>query len=255
MAPHVFTLRWLCNHGMLTGFFRFALMEHILDNPIWSALTLNNAELAFGDEKVKFFDKEVSPFVAVKENNAESFDHLHHLLLHAGPVIFASTEKPNLSSNWIILQSIEGFQMVHNGSTQSTAEINPVLLNKTHIPEMLALTQLTKPGPFNARTIEFDHYYGVFENGELAAMTGQRLCVENYAELSAVCTHPSHLGKGYARHLLLFHIKRLLGEGKIPYLHVRYDNERAINLYKGVDFEVRKDIAFYVLKKNEAIAL
>jgi len=80
-------------------------------------------------------------------------------------------------------------------------------------------------------------------------MTGQRLHVFNYAELSAVCTHPGHTGKGYARQLLQNQVRRIKALGEIPFLHVKYDNERAIKVYESLGFYVRREIYFYAILK------
>ena len=81
-------------------------------------------------------------------------------------------------------------------------------------------------------------------------MAGQRLHPGNYAEISAVCTHPDYLGRGYARQLLLQQVQRIKANGETPFLHVRDDNERAINVYKSLGFEMRAQIYFYVMAKN-----
>ena len=114
---------------------------------------------------------------------------------------------------------------------------------------MLSLTKLTNPGPFLERTIEFGHYRGIFDGEELVAMAGQRMHSFNYAEISAVCTHPDYLGRGYARQLLLNQAQRIQAEGNIPYLHVLSTNERALKVYTGLGFVTRKEMYFYVLQK------
>jgi predicted GNAT family acetyltransferase len=116
---------------------------------------------------------------------------------------------------------------------------------------MLALTQLTNPGPFGAKTIEFGHYHGAFEGDRLVAMAGQRMYAFEYAEISAVCTHPDHTAKGYARKLLLHQINRIKAAFNIPYLHVKYDNERAIKVYKDLGFSVNQEVYFHVFAKND----
>jgi predicted GNAT family acetyltransferase len=67
---------------------------------------------------------------------------------------------------------------------------------------MLALTKLTNPGPFGSRTHEMGDYFGIRIAGTLAAMVGERLKLPGYTEISAVCTHPDHLGHGYASVLI-----------------------------------------------------
>ncbi|MGZ3836850.1 MAG: GNAT family N-acetyltransferase, partial [Mucilaginibacter sp.] len=149
------------------------------------------------------------------------------------------------------LQFIKGLQMVCDiEKEQDLVQRQMVPLKDEHIPQMLALTKLTNPGPFAARTIDFGHYQGVFDEDKLVAMAGQRLHVFEYAEVSAVCTHPDHLGKGYARELLLHQINRIKAASGVPFLHVRYDNERAISLYERLGFSTRKEVYFYVLVKS-----
>jgi ribosomal protein S18 acetylase RimI-like enzyme len=226
-------------------------MDNVLDNPAWNALISGNKQLSFGNERVKYFDREVSPFAAFNENNVANFGLLHELLPHPGPVLFVSTVEMEIPAQWNVLRAIPGFQMVYE-KLGKLPEINIeiVPLADKHIPQMMALTQLTNPGPFAGRTIDFGHYKGVFEGDKLVAMAGQRMHAFNYTEVSAVCTHPEHTGKGYARQLLLDQIKRMTAASTIPFLHVRDDNERAIKVYHDLGFKTRSEVFFYVIIKN-----
>ncbi len=114
----------------------------------------------------------------------------------------------------------------------------------------MALTQLTHPGPFLERTIEFGNYEGIFNSGELIAMAGQRMHAYEYVEISAVCTHPDHTGKGYGRSLINNQVYKIVEETNIAFLHVRADNKHAIKLYKHLGFTVRSEINIYVLQKG-----
>jgi predicted GNAT family acetyltransferase len=141
---------------------------------------------------------------------------------------------------------------VCNITPEQVAGSTPIVpLTNVHVPQMLALTKLTNPGPFAERTIDFGHYEGIFEGDKLVAMAGQRMHAFNYAEVSAVCTHPDHTGRGYARLLLLHQLQRIKAASDIPFLHVRYDNERAIKVYESLGFETRTEVYFYVLAKNK----
>ena len=48
-------------------------------------------------------------------------------------------------------------------------------LGPADVGEMLALVELTRPGPFAVRTVELGGYVGVFDDGALVAMAGERL--------------------------------------------------------------------------------
>ena len=225
-------------------------MENVLDNPIWNALISGNKHLSYGNGQVRYFDKEVSPFVAFKENTADNFRLLHELLPHNGPVRLITPVKIEIPGTWEVLQVTQGLQMGCNTRDEpNEVHLKTMPLTDEHIPQMLALAKLTNPGPFESRTIAFGHYYGIFDDNKLVAMAGQRLHVFNYAEVSAVCTHPDHTGKGYARQLLQFQINRIKAKSEIPFLHVHYNNERAIKVYEHLGFFTRSEVYFYVILK------
>jgi predicted GNAT family acetyltransferase len=114
-----------------------------------------------------------------------------------------------------------------------------VILNESNVPEMMALTELTKPGPFNERTHQMGEYFGIRCDGKLVAMAGERLRVPGYTEISAICTHPDRLGKGHAAALTSLLIHRIIDRGERPFLHVRAENTRAVALYERLGFEKR----------------
>ena len=88
------------------------------------------------------------------------------------------------------------------------------------VPDMMALVELTKPGPFGARTHELGTFLGIKVDGQLVAMTGERMKPGNYTEMTAVCVHPSYRGRGYAQALLGAVARQIVARGEIPFLHV-----------------------------------
>lgn len=228
-------------------------MEYVLDNPAWYALQTGNKNLAQGDEFCQYFDPDVSPFVGLGKADEQHLLKLYDALPEQSVKLLALPMQIDIPQPWTLLSGMDGFQMVYQ-----SAQILPVNADKAvivplteaHIPQMLALTKLTNPGPFGTGTIAFGHYTGIFEGKQLVAMAGQRLHAEPYAEISAVCTHPDYLGKGYARELLCYQVNRILAASGIPYLHVRQDNYRAIQVYESLGFKKRTPIYFHVLKKS-----
>lgn len=225
-------------------------MDHLLNNPVFHALSIRDAHLGSGTSTAKFFDEAVSPFAGFPDDNETGFDELHHLLPPNRQILFATRNKIKEPPGWQLLKEITGFQFVMKGKANTIVpSIKLVPLQHTHVEEMIALARLTKPGPFNTRTIEFGNYYGIFEKDKLIAMTGQRLHVGNFCEISAVCTHPDCLGKGFAAALMQHQLKLICNSDQIPFLHVRDDNDRAISLYERLGFQQNGPMNFYFLKK------
>ncbi|MEO6283136.1 MAG: GNAT family N-acetyltransferase [Dyadobacter sp.] len=226
-------------------------MKHILDNPVWNALRTNNSSLGQVGDGVANFLPEVSPFAALDVPATLGLQVLHDTFPFSSHVIFVSNQKVEEFLPWKLVAAIGGYQMLYNGPANPES-VGPEVVSLTagHVPEMVALTSLTNPGPFARETIRFGHYEGIFDHGRLVAMAGQRLHPEGFAEISAVCTHPDHLGKGYARHLLLRQVNRIQQTNEKPFLHVKADNVRAIGVYESLGFVIRTEIFFYVLVKG-----
>ena len=112
---------------------------------------------------------------------------------------------------------------------------------------MLALTAATEPGPFLAETIQMGRYFGIRSNdGRLIAMAGERLKLDGFTEISAVCTAPEFRGRGFARTLVAYLVAQTLNEGKMAFLHVKAENGAKI-LYQKLGFCVRRTIQLIVI--------
>lgn len=219
-----------------------------LNNPVWSSLTSGNADLAIGDNKAKRYQPGVSPFAAVAQNDFEHYQALKKLFPLNETVAVFTTDKALDPSPWVVANRIDGYQMIYEGPTlEAQEELTVTKLDLQDVPAMLELTSLSPPGPFQERTIEFGGYEGIFDGEQLVAMAGHRFHCGPYVEISAVCTHPDHTGKGYARTLINNQIRQLHREGMSPYLHVRADNTRAINIYKRMGFVTRTQMMIYLL--------
>jgi ribosomal protein S18 acetylase RimI-like enzyme len=215
----------------------------------------HNSHLTLGNEEARYFTEEVSPFAGIKNVNPKSLKELHSMLPEGRVVALVIAEELSFPGDWKILYEVSLFQMSCENFTPAPDTGHQIReLEMEHVPEMIALTKLTNPGPFAERTIEFGHYTGVFSSGKLVAMAGQRLHAFNFAEISAVCTHPEHLGKGYGSALVSRQAGRIIQDAKIPFLHVKKDNRPAIKLYERLGFEIRKEVSFYVIQKQQAMS-
>lgn len=225
-------------------------MNDLLQNPVFNALSTGDQQLSFGTGHVKYFDAEVSPYAGFPEDYADGFSDLYELLPAGRRILFARPTPIEAPKGWQLQHEIEGLQFVYKNSNHIEGGFSSIVpLTTAHVDEMIELVRLTKPGPFDKRTIEFGSYHGIFVNGQLAAMTGQRLHVADHTEVSAVCTHPDHLGKGYASALMQHQMQIILNNGQTPFLHVRNDNDRAIAVYERLGFVVSRPMRFYFMKR------
>ncbi len=226
-------------------------MNEVLHNPVFNALCSGDKALSFGTGTVKFFDEQVSPFVGMEEGCTNGFEELYELLLPGREILYATPGNITQPAGWQLQDEVKGLQFVYEAGNEIKSEFANVRpLNNSHIDQMIHLATVTQPGPFGPGTINFGHYYGIFEDEELVAMTGQRLHVQNYTELSAVCTHPHHTGKGYAYTLLQHQVQLILQQGQQPFLHVREDNLRAVALYERTGFTISRPMNFYFMKRQ-----
>ena len=220
----------------------------LLDNPVWSALTTDQANFAQGGTLAKRFPRDVSPFAAIQDQSRAAYRELEETL--AGEVAALALDTPPLlPANWSMVHSGEMYQMVFEAEPPAQPDISLRKLAIAEVPEMLALTKLTEPGPFLPRTIELGSYFGIYDSGVLVAMAGERFKLPGYTEVSAVCTHPDYRGRGYSNALMSAVIAGIMNQGQIPFLHVRTANP-ALLLYQKMGFRVRAQLHLAVIRSG-----
>jgi predicted GNAT family acetyltransferase len=227
-----------------------------LDTPVWSALTTRQATLALGDGLARRLDPAYGPFAGTADHSAASLTALSALLSDDDTVALFTPlpfdVPPGLASP--IRRPV--IQMIATSLTPGVLGArHPTLpmraIGAADVPAMTALVDLTKPGPFAARTHEMGRYLGIFDDDRLAAMAGERLLLDGFVEISAVCTDPAYRGRGLAGALVTTLSQAALDRGEIPFLHVFADNEAALRSYLKVGFVVRKPFQVTVLRRAE----
>lgn len=223
---------------------------HLLDNPIWNALATLQEQFAEVSGEARKFPHQVTTLASFSEPSPESVDSLAELLEPGETVGLFLLGPVPLPSQLKSVRELQLLQMMHENSSSttrpSTSSQPPVIeLGATDVPQMISLAKLTEPGPFGPRTRELGTYLGIFHHQQLVAMAGERLKVPGYTEISAVCTHPEHTGKGYATALVRELVSRIRARDECPILHVRQDNHRAADVYKRLGFAER--ITFHLM--------
>ena len=222
-----------------------------LANPIWTALTTEQSRFARANGQAVCFPGEVTALAGLREPTAEAAADLAALLAPGETTGLFLHEPLQDAPALRVLEEAELLQLVYEGG----APTPPVggwddldELGPADHAEMQALAQLTQPGPFGSRTHELGTFLGLRVDGALAAMAGQRLRVPRMIEVSAVCTHPDHLGHGYARRLTRAQISRIAGAGATPFLGVRAVNQRALEIYQQLGFRISRRLLYVVVR-------
>ena len=218
-----------------------------LDNPIWSSLTSIHASVARSNGSARRYASQVSPLAAVSKPTPTSFSDLAALVKSEEHVGLFTAEPLQVPDDWETIHFRPIEQMIFTELTWEPRFSPLVELGCNDVPEMLALTAATEPGPFLAETNQMGRYFGIrSDDGRLIAMAGERLKLDGLTEISAVCTAPEFRGRGFARTLVAYLVAQTLNEGKIPFLHVKAENGAKI-LYQKLGFRVRRTIQLTVV--------
>lgn len=225
----------------------FQTPGHPLDHVIWHALHTRHAGLALGDGPARRYLPAVAPFAALDDVTAQSYLALAELLAPQERVALFTVEPPELSADFAVEHRKNLVQMIALEVMPPSGSIAIESLGSAHVDEMMALIDVAQPGPFAPRTHELGNYLGIRVDGRLAAMCGERMRLNGYTEISAVCAHPDYRGRGFPAELMKTLAQSILARGDVPFLHVLTENHSAISLYRKLGFVERRDLHLTVL--------
>jgi ribosomal protein S18 acetylase RimI-like enzyme len=226
---------------------------HVLDNPIWSSLRSRHAALALSAGPLARYPAQIAPFMGVAEEGADAAAALDELV-PAQDTVLLLDRAPAIPPGWELEHLADLAQMIceapiaDDPAADDTSDI--VELGEDQRGDVLALTALVYPHYFRPHTMTLGRYFGVYRDGRLAAMIGERMGMDGYTEISAVCTHPDFNGQGHARRLLRFLSNDNHARGRVPFLHVSHENPRAVELYERNGYRLRRDIRFWSLRRS-----
>ena len=219
-----------------------------LDNPFWASLQSRHLPLARRIGEVARYPPEFAPFLGVANADAETADAIA-ALLEPDETVYLLGVAPVLPDGWRLEAFAPLAQMTCTAPIAVIDGPEVIELSEEHRADVLALTALVYPHYFRPRTMELGRYFGIYQDGRLAAIIGERLGMDAYQEISAVCTHPDFNGRGYARRLLALLSNDNLERGRMPFLHVSHENSRAVLLYEQTGYRHRRDIGFWSLSR------
>jgi predicted GNAT family acetyltransferase len=225
-------------------------MPHPLDHPIWTALTTRQQALAEGGEHARRYPTAITPFADMPVLSPRGFASLGAMMLGSEIAVLFTPEAVTAPAEFKVLLAETGEQMVGTPADVPAGNVEILNLGAADVPDMMALTALTKPGPFSARTHELGTFLGIRVGGELVAMAGERMKPAEYTEITAVCVHPEHRGRGYGQILLSAVSRQIVARGEIPFLHLFTSNASALALYRRQGMEIRRRLHVTVLQKQ-----
>ena len=219
-----------------------------LDNPVWHSLSESHKEYAIAYDDTLFYDPEYCPFGAAlntkKSSNAiEQYSTLSDNFFIVG-------KKPEIPANLKIANELVCLQMIISELIDIPIIDTIIKLKESHREDLLELVKIVYPEYFKSKTATLGHYYGIYKDEQLVAVSGERMQMIDFIEVSAVITHPDYLGKGYAKQLVAHTANTILNQNKTAFLHVYEKNFGAIKLYEKLGFKTRRKINFWNFTKK-----
>jgi len=222
--------------------------ENKLDNPVWNSLSESHSDFAIDYNGTLFYDPDYCPFGGFTE--LESTKEASNQYSALAENFFIVGEKPEVSNALKIAKELVCLQMIIYNKIEQPITSKIVKLTEVHNDKLVHLVNLVQPGYFKDKTSSLGNYYGIFNDDQLIAVTGERMKMNDFTEVSAIITHPDHTGKGYAKQLITHVVNSIIEENKIPFLHVVETNIGAIKLYEKLGFVTRRKMSFWNITGN-----
>ncbi|WP_276165400.1 GNAT family N-acetyltransferase [Zobellia alginiliquefaciens] len=225
-------------------------LEEQLKNPVWYSLKETHKKFAVELNGVQFYNPEVCTFGSFFDESKTAKASDEYLKTSDHFFFVSADQTPVIDETKVIFEKkIDGCQMVLNTLPDVSITENIVLLDKSFMDEIYDLVWLVMPGYYKKRTFEMGKYFGIFNNGKLVSITGQRMQTNYFIEVSAVVTHPEYTRQGLAKQLIAHTTKEILRENKTPILHTNKGNP-AIALYEKLGYELTRDMNWWLYRKK-----
>jgi ribosomal protein S18 acetylase RimI-like enzyme len=233
-------------------------MAHPLDNPTWTALTTLQADFAVVNGTARRFPVDICPLGAVGQLNGAGWEGLSHIA--GDPVTLFTAQPPQVPSGWTVTRSVELYEMVQDDGDWLRESSRSQLpgeriedLTSADLSQMATLYEATRPGRKMApRLYTLGGFVGIKHENQLVTMGCLRLHCPGYREISTVATRPGQTGRGYGTALVALLARRILDSGETPFLTVRTDNTRAIEIYRRLGFRERAQLYSTTLRFDGA---
>lgn len=219
----------------------------VLADPVNAALSGPHARFRLSAGRIQRYHPDVSVFYGhPRALTDEDYADVARLTGPDGTALLRDRATP-LPAGWSVVETI-GLVQYDGASVETAPAPEAVRLTVADVPEMAALVERTKPGPFLPRTIELGTYLGIRDgDGALIAMAGERMHPQGWTEISAVCTAPEARGRGLASWLIRAVAHGIRERGDVPFLHTSDDNP-AQKLYDAMGFHHTSTVPLEVVR-------
>jgi ribosomal protein S18 acetylase RimI-like enzyme len=224
------------------------IAENKLDNPVWYSISESHKNFGIDFGTIKFYHPDYCPFggLIALDNIEVSISEYAKLTDN----FFIIGQKPNVPDSLKVKNELVCLQMIIRAKIEAAIEDQIIKLEEEHLSDLLGLVKIVYPDYFKKKTSSLGNYYGIYKNNQLVAVTGERMQMDEYTEVSAVITHPEHTGTGYAKQLVSHVVNAIFEQNKTPFLHVSESNIGAIRLYEKLGFQTRKKISVWNIVPN-----
>ena len=221
-----------------------------LKNPVWHSLNETHNKFLIPFEGVQFYDPKISNFGAFFDATKTAEALTAYAELTDDFFLISENSVPLIDDKTILLEKkIEGCQMVLENLTDIKITENIVLLTAQSIDEIYDLIWLVMPGFYRKQGFKMGHYFGIYKDHKLVAITGQRMQTDDFIEISGVVTHPNYTRRGFAQQLIAHTTKEILKKNKLPILHTNKGNT-AIPLYEKLGYKITRDMNWWHYRKK-----
>jgi predicted GNAT family acetyltransferase len=226
--------------------------EHAkLYNPAWAALHGPHSRYADRTELACAYKEEYFRFGALSENTEKAFRELASIVQPGRIVAIMGTDQTIDYPEWNHIASRKAHIMILEEPVEAP-DFPYEKLSSRDVPEMIALSEISPhTGDLNLPRIEIGDFYGIKEDGHVVAMAGERLQLDEYTEVSGVCTHPDYRKRGLGGGLTYLKCKQVQERGKIPFLGVFEENVGAVRLYEKLDFKIFLTGVLEILQRTD----
>lgn len=216
-----------------------------LDTPLKAAFDTHWGAIADRVGTASALPEDIGRFAAIGGDAPQDIaDFVALVQQRRAPVLVAQTMGFDVPEALTELARMPVLQMVATKPVSLSPSSEVESLGPGDCDAMCALAAATKPGPFERRTYVLGTFIGVRQEGRLVAMTGQRMSMPGWTEISAVCVHPCARGQGLAQRLVTAMMGRIYASGSVPFLHIFADNHPALRLYEKLGFVTRAELTF-----------